>query len=358
MNVFRPAEDIPSVLGLYGMRPLAVRLLSHKGHKAVWLADVGNAGGRIVKKLPYDERNIRFMTAAIDYLRARGIRTPAVSKALNGERWVRVNGENYAVFEAFTGTKPNYRIPDELRAIMRGMASFHKASRGFAPPPGSHPPSRFPEAWEQLRRLQRERLSAWVEEAAKRRNPDEFDKLLAMHGSALLAQCDESLGEHAAVRFERWTAETLRTNTLCHLDFAATNLLLSEAGRLQVIDMDTVAVEVPSVDLRKITNKVMRKFRTWDAEVQLRMLQTYQSVHPLSFNQLQAVAIDILFPHMSYEQIEKYVQRRETGEADRALLAKVQRMIGLDLCKGQELKRLRLRLSEAMEPGRRIRRQA
>lgn len=346
---YRYSENVPALLARYPFRTDNVRLLSHKGKKAVWLAET-DAGGRIVKKVPFSERDIEFMIDAIDHLRMNGLHTPAVVRTADGAGWAELDGERFVVFEAIDGRPPEYSRREELRAIMRSMAAFHNASRGFVPRGGYYPSLLLPK-WETVKLSRLEQLARWEEEARAKKHPNEFDQLFLEYAEAIKAQCTDSVTEMRRAGFERWMSAAMRDKTLCHQDFAAGNLALSDNGRLYVLDMDSLTVDVPGRDIRKILNKVMKRDMSWDVERMLLMLKAYQEVNPLTEAQLRALSGELMFPHLSYGQVSKYYEGRESSWTEEKHLERLRAMIATDLSKEEALRAFRFRIGEVVSHG-------
>ncbi|TLS53996.1 CotS family spore coat protein [Paenibacillus antri] len=344
------AELVSKVMAHYPGKVRSIRLLSDKGKKAVWSVST-DRGERIVKKVPFGDRDIDFMAYAVDYMRKRGLRTPAVIRTTDGKNFVALNEDRYVVFEAVRGRTPDYERKEELRLIMRGMAQFHKASQGIASPTRYYP-SLLLYVWETRKRANIERLTAWKAAAAAKKKPTEFDRLFLRHADPFLKQAEESIALLKRADFAAW-AEELRTNkSLCHQDFAAGNLAIGDDGQLYVFDMDALTVDAPIRDIRKILNKVMKK-GVWDLERMVAMLKAYQEVNPLTAKQYRALVAEMSFPHLVYGQASKYYKRREkSGWTEEKHLEKLRDMIATERSKGKVLQAFLGRIDEVIAHGR------
>lgn len=111
---------VRSVLARYPFETKSIRLVSDKGKKAVWAVET-SAGDAMLKKVPFDEAAIRFMIAAIDYMRGRGLGTPRVHRTADGNGWVAHEGGRYVLFESIRGRPPKYRIAADDAAWPRDV---------------------------------------------------------------------------------------------------------------------------------------------------------------------------------------------------------------------------------------------
>jgi len=343
------SQGVRRALAYYPFEIIQIHLLSFKGKKAVWSVET-DQGELIVKKVPFAPKNIEFMIHAIDYLRERGVRTPAVWRTMDGQGFAAVDGEHFVVFEAVRGQSPEYENDEELRLIMRGMAAFHRASRGIESPTGEFPSMLLYEREKDMT-AQLERLEAWKAETALRGAQSEFERLFLDHADAFLTDGRKAVKLLEESGFEQWVAQTSTVKTLCHQDFAAGNLAIGEDGFLYVYDMDSLTVDVPIRDLRKILNKVMKKDCAWSLERMLFMLRSYQEEHALTEHHYRSLAADLLFPHLFYGQISKYYERREQSWTERKHIEKLAEMIATEHSKRDVLEAFLNRLGEVAGRG-------
>ncbi|WP_158299196.1 CotS family spore coat protein [Paenibacillus antri] len=323
-----PYEESAAVRALsrYPYAVRSVRLLSDKGKKAVWYVDAEDAGGLILKKVPFGTEAIRFMIAAIDYMRGRGLGTPRVHRTSDGGGWAREDGQNYVLFDAVRGRPPEYKIEAELRTLLRGLATFHVASQGFESPTGFYPSYLLTDRETTMRRRV-EQLAAWKSAAAGKPNPNGFDRLFLGRADAFVAQGEDALERLRRTGYGDWVRLTHETKTLCHQDFAAGNTAIGDDGRFYVFDMDSLTVDVPIRDLRKILNKVMKRDLAWDLDTMLTMMKAYHEAHPLTKDQYAALVAELTFPHLVYGQVSKYYEGREPSWTEEKHLQRLHEMI-------------------------------
>lgn len=151
--------------------------------------------------------------------------------------------------------------------------------------------------------------------------------------------------------FDRWVEQTLKVKNLCHQDYAAGNLAIGDDGRIYVYDMDSLTVDLPVRDMRKILNKVMKSRKEWDTQLMLTMMKAYQEVHPLTKEQYEVLAADILFPHLFYGQASKYYENREPKWTIEKHVSRLEDMIATELSKEKALTSFLNRLGEVVRHG-------
>lgn len=343
------AEVVNRVISHYPLKVEKVYLLTNKGKKAVWSIET-NIGEVIIKKVPFDENHIEFMIHAINYLRDNGIHTPGVIKNNSGKGYVKLDDEYFVVFEAVYGRSPEYEHEDELLMIMRGMAAFHQASKGIESPPKVRFPSFLLLKWKKNMRKMYGKLIRYKEQRSVANDKNEFDHLFLKHVDTFIKQCETALSMLNNPEFDNWVEETVKNKSLCHQDYAAANLVIGRDGNLYVFDMDSLTVDLPVRDIRKILNKVMKKQTAWDQQLMMKMMKAYQEINPLKKEQYQILAADIYFPHLFYGQVTKYYEKRDQKWALEKHISKFNDMIATELTKETVLQNFLNQIDEVILP--------
>lgn len=340
------AEVVNRVISHYPVKVEKINLLTNKGKKAVWSIET-DIGEVIMKKVPFDENHIEFMIHAINYLRDNGIHTPGVIKNSSGKGYVKLDDEYYVVFEAVYGRTPEYKHEDELLLIMRGMASFHQASKGIESPKAKFPSFLLLE-WKKNMRSMYGNLIQYKEQRSKVKDKNEFDQLFLKHVDTFLKQCETAISMLDNPEFDKWLKETIKNKSLCHQDYAAANLAIGSDGNLYVFDMDSLTVDLPVRDIRKILNKVMKQQTAWDLQLMMKMMKAYQEIMPLTKEQYHILGADILFPHLFYGQVSKYYQHRDIKWSVEKRNLKFKEMIATELTKETVLRGFLTQLEEVI----------
>ncbi|MBB6632635.1 CotS family spore coat protein [Cohnella thailandensis] len=333
----------------YPIKADKIMLLSFKGPKSVWAIQT-DAGEAILKKIPISEERLKFMIHAIEYLKGNGVRTPGVFRTKTGESYVRSDGENFILLEAIRGRSPEYEIEEELLLVLKGMALFHKASRGIEVPPGTKATSHLGE-WNEDFAKRINQLEQWQQERSRATHKTEFDVLFLKHADALLEQARSSLDLLDQPPYRQWVEAAKTEKWLNHQDYAAGNLAITATGELYVYDMDSLTFDLPVRDIRKILNKVMKKRDRWDLELMVKMLKAYQEVHPLTKDQYSVLMADLRFPHLFYGQVSKYYQNREPGWTPHKHVSRLNDMIAAETSKEAVLQSFESRIDEVIGLG-------
>jgi len=325
-------EPLKAVLKNYPITIKKITAENYKGKKGVWWVET-DKGLLVLKKMP-DARKVPFLLAAAGHLSRNGVKIPPIIPAKDGALYVLVNHAPYLLSKAIIARNPNYQVPSELKAVMQGMAQFHKASKGFQAPPQADFRSHLG-TWPQNYAKQLQELTDF-KTIANGKKP--FDMLFLANVDLFLKQGWAALANLKASAYDRWTKQTALEKGFCHQDYAAGNLGLTAAKELYVFDLDSVTYDIPARDLRKIINKVMKKRKRWSADLAARMLSWYHSVNPLVPEEYQVLMIDLQFPHLFHGIVSKYFQGRDREWSQQKFLQRLKETINTEQSKEALLK--------------------
>ena len=116
---------------------------------------------------------------------------------------------------------------------------------------------------------------------------------------------------------------------MCHQDFAAGNLILTSSG-LYVIDTDSITFDLPARDIRKLFNKIMKKSGKANSELAKKIINYYQSINPLIYDEWQVVKYDLMFPHLFLGAMSKYYNQREESWTTEKYMQRIKEMIDVE----------------------------
>lgn len=320
-------EPIKEVLANYDFNVLGITNENYKDKKGVWWVKT-TIGDKILKKVSCSEQTLRFILSAVDHLIKNGMLLPLVNKTKEGLDYVIMDGVCFTVTDAIKGSNPRYDSPKELELIVKELGKFHKASAGFRVLEDSKP---------------KEHLGTWVDEYTKvLEEMNEAYKIEVSSGGTtplgktIIAEFpffyekgQKVISELKGEAYKNWVDKTREIGCLCHQDFAAGNLLLSASG-LYVIDTDSITFDVPARDIRKLFNKIMKKSSKGNTELAKSIVNYYQAVNPLSFDEWQVVKCDLMFPHLFLGAMSKYYNQREISWTTEKYLQRIIEMAAVE----------------------------
>ncbi|TYO95983.1 CotS family spore coat protein [Desulfallas thermosapovorans] len=296
-----------NILKEYGHAGAQLLELRDKGKKTVW--QVNSKGKKmILKKMPSSPTQTGFITEAANHLLNAGVRVPKLLVTNNNENFITVDNTAYILMEWVDGKQPDYTR--DTKAILSALAAFHRGSSGFKPSPGYKCRSHLG-TWLDSYQKKKKQLQTYTLHALKNRDNDEFWDTFLHSWKLALKRIDQAMDRLEKSNYRQWVALAGNSGALCHQDFTPKNLRMQKDGGITVFDLDSVTIDIPARDLRKIFNKFLKKP---EGQNQVKILQlmasVYQETNPLTKEQWAVVTADLLFPHLLYGIVDKYYHKR------------------------------------------------
>lgn len=329
------SEPLDEVLANYPYTVGSIRTESYKQKKGVWWVET-TKGTKILKKHPNSESMLLFLLAAIKHLQNNGISIPRVNTAIDGSLYTKIGDTCFILIDAVEGTNPDYKKPKELEAIVRELGRFHAASAGFIPPEGAKE-RRHLGNWLQDYSADLSRLKEQYSEETNKHTHGGFGKVILEAYPVFLKSMEAVIAGLKGPEYAAWVNKTAHNGGLCHQDFAAGNVLLGSSGKVYVLDTDSLTIELPARDIRKLINKVMKKNGKWDAALLHDIIKWYQQENPLTADEWAVVKLDLNFPHLFAGIMDKYYRARESDWTEGKYISRLKEMILMELSKEKVL---------------------
>jgi len=331
------AEPLNDVLAQYPYTVKGIRTESYKQKKGVWWVDT-TKGMKILKKHPNSEPMLIFLLSAIDHLQNKGMNIPRVNETIDGNRYVK-NGETcFILIDAVEGVNPDYRKQEELNALVREMGRFHLASQGFIPPNESKVRQHLGN-WGQDFSADITRLKDFYNEEKSKTAHKEFGEIISEVFPSFLQRMETAVTGLGGPAYAAWVNKIADGGGLCHQDFAAGNILMNSAGRVYILDTDSLTIDLPARDIRKLLNKVMKKNGKWEPALVENILSVYQKANPLTIDEWAVLKLDLIFPHLFAGIMDKYYRQREKDWTENKYVSRLKEMIAVERSLEEVLKK-------------------
>lgn len=316
-------EPINEVLDKYNLKVLSVKNESYKDKKGVWWVET-SLGLKVLKKVSCSEDTLKYILSAVNHLINNGVNIPEIVKTKDGDGYANINGTCFVLNNAVIGKNPNYSNDGELEKIVKGLAVFHKAGKGFFPDTDTKP---------------KYHLGTWVEDYVRQiedmngfykkeleGNSSQIGKMIMDQFPHFYEIAKKVIEDLNGQEYKDWVKKVEKEGCLCHQDFAAGNLILNNAGELFVLDTDSLTIDIPARDIRKLINKIMKKAGNWDTDLMKKIFRYYQSENPLSRDEWNVVKLDIMFPHLFIGAMNKYYYQRDKEWSQENYLKRIKEM--------------------------------
>ncbi len=302
-------EPLEYVLGKYNIDVIKIRNESYKEKKGVWWVHTSD-DFKVLKKVSNPEDTLKYIISAIYHLCDNGIKIPSINKTKDGKDYVKVNDSCYILSDAAKGKNPSYKTDNEFKIVVTELAKFHKASQNFHPKAGTKPKVHLGK-WidEYTKRL--EDMNNFYKRDLNKNQSGEIGEIIIKEFPFFYNRAKEAISGLKGKEYKDWVDKVEKVGGLCHQDFAAGNLLLSPTGDVYVLDTDSLTIDIPARDIRKLLNKIMRKNGKWSLELLKTFINTYQITNPLSYSEWKVVKLDLMFPHLFLGAMSKFYYQRD-----------------------------------------------
>lgn len=316
-------EPLNEVLNNYNIIVLNIKNESYKDKKGVWWIQTPD-GYKILKKISNSEETLKFIISAVNHFVQNGIKIPRINKTKTGNDYVNIQGICYVLSDAISGKTPSYDSPKELMTIVKELAKFHKAAAGFHPLENTKPKNHLG-IWIQDYTDQTEDMNRFYKDEVQSNGRDSIGKFILNEFPYFYQRAYEAINALKGSEYRDWVEKASRIGCLCHQDFAAGNLIMT-SNEIYILDTDSITIDIPARDIRKILHKIMKKSGKWDKELTQRVLNYYQSENPLTQSEWSVVKMDIMFPHLFIGAMNKYYYQRDKEWSQQKYLQRLKEM--------------------------------
>ncbi|MBU3144401.1 CotS family spore coat protein [Clostridium sp. CF012] len=318
-------ENINSILSQYNINVVDIKSQSDKGKKAVWWIKT-TSGDKILKKHSCSSKTLEFILSAVEHLRNGKVNLPKVIKTIGNTNYVKAVNSCYVLSEAIIGSNPNGDKPQELKMIVEQLARFHYASRNFIPPDDCKTRIHLGLQKEEFE-SQMLKLKGFYDTEMSKAKHSEFGQIILNSFPYFYKRMQLAIAENEKSGYNKWALEAKSTNCLCHQDFTASNLILTSSKQIFVLDIDSIAIDLPTRDIRKFLNKIMKKKGQWEINTTSQILQWYNAVNPLEHWKWQVLKEALIFPHLYVGIMSKYYELREDNWPEARYIERLKGMI-------------------------------
>lgn len=278
----------------------------------VWKVET-DGGPVCLKRIHRPEKKALYSIYAQHWLSEKGARVAEIIPTADGKMYVKHDPFLFVVYEWIEGRPPELQNDDDLKKVMAALAEYHEKSKGFTAPAGIEGPNKLGQ-WPYHYRKRLQQLTSW-KQIAKRQPENPFSREYQEKIDSFLSSGEAILKELRASSYNEWVERCKKEPVLCHQDFGAGNTLIRN-DEVWIIDLDTTAVDLPIRDLRKMIIPEMENEPEWNDKRFSMMLESYESVSPLSVEEKRVMYIDMKFHYELYECCrEHFALHQEPGLA-------------------------------------------
>lgn len=327
------------VMSQYDMQVTEMQLITTKPDKggAIWRI-VTNKGPRSLKVLHRTPARSLFSVGAQDYLVRQGARIPSLIPNNAGELYTEAGGKLWIVTDWIDELTPASKIDlAGAEALCYGLGEFHRHSQGYIPPQGAVVASRlygypkyFYKIWSKMTWF-RHVATAYQDMPASARLLAMISRYEQQALSALY-----HLEHHSPYR--ELIARGEAAWGIVHQDYGWSNGQEGPGG-LWIIDLDGVAYDLPTRDLRKLITGTMDDMGVWDVTWMKGMIDAYHRANPIEPELYQMILLDMAVPNEFYKHVKEMLFEPQLF-LDQQLDALLERLDQADASKWAALREL------------------
>jgi spore coat protein I len=295
------------VLQEYSITPQSISIIQSGTIKTVWKVKTSEKT-LCLKRLKQTYDKVLFSVNAQIYIKNSGGNVPGIILNKMGQPIVQCNDQLFVVYEWLEGKDLNFNNNIDLEAALRGLATFHKASRGYQYPENARESSKFGR-WPEQYTSMRNRFETWKDIASKN-NSNESHASYSKNVDSMIEVANLALDYINKSQYQNLSTPNSDLKVLCHQDFGKGNALSTTNGVI-VLDLDSVTFDYSARDLRKIIGKLAIDKNTFDMNRMDDILSWYSKENPITEDEKKILYIDLLFPHWFHGLIkDQYIKNK------------------------------------------------
>jgi CotS family spore coat protein len=301
-------EPVNQVLSKYNIEIMDSKTEVYKGKKGVWWIYT-KTGEMVLKKVSNSEATLRFILAGINYLEKNGIRIPEVIRTREGKEYVCIDKTCFVLSKAIKGKKLNADNLLDIESMAKEMGRFHKASYGFMCPFGAKAKNHLGSWIDEYNGFIEDMNVFYINEKSNR-NRNMIGNMIIKEFPYFYERGKRAIEGLKGEEYREWVRKVNKEGCLCHQDFSTANLVMAVDG-IYVLDTDSLTIDIPARDIRKLLNKVMKKNSRWDIDTVKEIITAYNNENKLLKSEWKVVSLDLMFPHLFLGAMDKYYYNRD-----------------------------------------------
>ncbi len=296
-------------------REFDCRIYSFRPLRAVYIAET-NRGPMIVKEAYKDPDKLLYIHGLKEYLYENGFSNlDRYLMARNGLPFV-IQDNRIFVMESFIhGRECCFTNPFDRENAVKALARLHMCGKGYEPTTGASARNNIGK-WDKSHQKKINYLLEIKNKAIAKRKKDFYDKMYLRDVDFMIHMAWRAYDTLMDSNYKEVCKKAENDRTICHHDYTYHNIIISNANTVNVIDFDYSCHELPIYDLAAFVMKVMKRFY-FDIDIALKIINDYDSIIPLSRNDLMMMLSIFEFPQRFWRMTERYYEDKTNWDEAR-----------------------------------------
>jgi spore coat protein I len=310
--------DLKAILANWNLKPI-------QGEKIKDVFKIVTAQGvKNLKVSPLKPKRLSFVHQAINHLISSGFtKMNPIILTGQGRTYVSDGYYAYTLFDWIEGRQCDFANQAELAEATRVLAEFHRHTFGFIPPAHSNPRKQLGKCLDHFQ--DRYHNLKQYRQLSLKMPHDDFAGLYLENYDHFIALAAQAINKLKESNYCRLAARAKIERPFCYGDPAARNFILTPEGRILMIDFDSCRLDLPIMDLVKFIRRVMKKYN-WSYPVARLIMDSYQTVNPISKEELSVMKAAFYFPQKFWRISTRYFHQHNDYSPER-LLRKLQKYL-------------------------------
>jgi CotS family spore coat protein len=279
-------------------------------------------GRKVIRKMPFSPERLNFVHGAKEHLADKGF--TGVDRylcTLSGEPYFNFDNGCYTLVDFIDGRECNFDNDLDVKRAAVALAEMHKASRGYLAPAGCKVqddlgklPGYFSKRLDDIRKMKKQ----------GKRGKGRFDQLFLEYVDYFFDMGENAAQELNSSGYARLVEITREEGIFCHHDYTHHNIIM-EDEKVSLVNFDYCCFELKIYDIANFIRRKMRKCE-WDISKTELIIDSYNSVEPLSADEMAVMKIILKFPQKFWRVVNRYYNSRRSW-SERSFVARLQEVI-------------------------------
>jgi len=301
-------KDASLVIKQYPIDVVLIKKHFYRTDKAVWFIKSNNKNYAL-KRYLVNKDQWQIMISAYNYLSKEVSNVAPLINTITDQPWAIHNDCYYILTNWVKERKPNYKTPDDLIKLTRGIAQLHQAAQNYKIPNIAQIDKHLG-SWPLLTRRKQGLLLEYKYEAEADSN-DIINKLYLKHYQKFFELYEEVAEVFESKLYKQWVMKIKKKPCLCVNGFSPHNFSLGEGDTVWLLHLDNICLDLPTRDLRKLIFKTMYIKKTWCSETLALIIRNYLEIFPLSKEELKILLAELKAPHLFFNVSTNYFLKQK-----------------------------------------------
>lgn len=305
--------DLKAVEEAYGFK---IRNIDQT--KNIYRAET-DKGVKCIKQTHLSPAYFLFLYSAVNHVHDSGFDgVIPYDRCVDGSICMQDNQYTYYVCDWIESRECKFKYHEDLKAVIKTAADFHKATIGYTAPEGAKPRVLHNKWIEKFNRKCVELLE-FSKSIEEKEYMDEFDESFAKHLSYYWHQGRESIELLHRSPYNKVAEESRKRGEFCHHDMANHNFIRTPEDKVYMIDFDYCVMDTRLHDVASLVIRNMRH-GVWDIKKAGCILEEYDKHYTLTKEDLEVIKAFTVYPQDFWQVGLQYYVEKQPWAMDYFLL--------------------------------------